>query len=257
MKYNYHTHTARCNHASGTDRELAIAAYENGVRELGFSDHVPQIGFEGVFDSWFRMKPNETAEYFASIEALKEEFEGKMSILSGFEVEYYPRHFDALCEHIAPFCPDYLILGQHFVNNEYDGVYVGAPGCDEENLFKYVEQVEEALKTGLFTYLAHPDLPNFSGNEDSLKKAFTKLCEIAKAASVPVECNLLGLQGNRWYPKKSFFEAAAKVGCDVVLGLDAHSPSAFNSEKDEKFALEMLRDCGIIPIEKPILRRPF
>ncbi len=257
MKYNYHTHTYRCNHASGTDEEMVIAAIENGIEELGFSDHVPQIGFEGIFNSWFRMKPNETAEYFSSIASLKERFAGKINILSGFEVEYYPKHFEALCEHIAPFCPDYLILGQHFTNNEYDGVYVGNYGCSDEALLEYVDQIEEALKTGLFSYLAHPDLPNHIGNEETLRKAHLRICEIAKSLDIPVECNLLGLQGNRWYPKKSFFEAAAQVGCDVVLGLDAHSPVAFKSEKDEKFALEMLRDCGIIPIEKPILRRPF
>lgn len=257
MKYNYHTHTYRCNHASGSDLEYAEAAYNNGFLEIGFSDHVPQPGFEGVFNSWFRMKPSETTEYFNSINKLKERFEGKMNILSGFEVEYYPKHFEALCEHIAPFSPDYLILGQHFSNNEYDGEYLGNSGCSEDSLWQYIEQIEAALKTGMFTYLAHPDLPDFRGNEEILAKAHLRLCEIARAADVPVECNLLGIKGNRWYPKKSFFEAAAKTGCPVVLGLDAHEPDAFNHSKEEKIALDLLRECGIIPIDKPVIRRPF
>ncbi|MBR6650838.1 MAG: histidinol-phosphatase [Clostridia bacterium] len=257
MKYNYHTHTYRCNHAGGSDLEYARAAYDNGFVEIGFSDHVPQIGFKGIFDSWFRMAPEETAAYFDSINKLKEEFDGKMNILSGFEVEYYPKHFQALCEHIAPFAPDYLILGQHFSNNEYDGEYLGDSGCHEEALWQYAQQIEDALKTGLFTYLAHPDLPNFRGSEETLQKVHLRLCETAKAAGVPIECNLLGIKGNRWYPKKSFFEIAAKVGCPVVLGLDAHSPDAFNHEKEEKIALDLLRECGIIPIDKPIIRRPF
>lgn len=257
MKYNYHTHTYRCNHAGGSDLEYAKEAYNNGFLEIGFSDHVPQPGFKGIFESWFRMKPEETAEYFRSIEELKNEFEGKMNILSGFEVEYYPKHFDVLCELIAPFRPDYLILGQHFSNNEYDGEYLGDSSCHEESLWKYTEQIEQALKTGLFTYLAHPDLPNYRGSEETLSKVHLRLCEIAKAADVPVECNLLGIKGNRWYPKKSFFEAAKKTGCNVVLGLDAHTPDAFRCEKEEKFALDLLRECGIIPIDKPIIRRPF
>ena len=257
MKYNYHTHTYRCNHAGGSDAEYAEAAYKKGFLEIGFSDHVPQPGFEGVFDSWFRMKPEETEKYFASVRSLKEQYEGKMNILAGFEVEYYPKHFEALCEHLAPFKPDYLILGQHFTNNEYDGTYLGNRGCSDEALCRYVEQVEEALKTGMFSYLAHPDLPNYTEDEETLRKAHLKLCEIAKTADVPVECNLLGIMGNRWYPQKSFFEAAAQIGCDVVLGLDAHSPQAFDCEKEEKTALDLLAECGIIPMEKPILRRPF
>ena len=41
MKANYHTHTARCGHAEGTDEEYVLAAIERGFDEMGFSDHVP------------------------------------------------------------------------------------------------------------------------------------------------------------------------------------------------------------------------
>lgn len=257
MKYNYHTHTARCNHAGGSDESFAALAYENGIIELGFADHVPQPGFEGRFESWFRMKPEETAGYFESIRSLRAQYEGRMNILAGFEVEYYPDHFDAMLEHLRPFEPDYFILGQHFTNNEYDGTYLGAPGCTEETLWKYVEQVKEAMKTGYFSYLAHPDLPNVSCSREVLRQAAKEICLSAKEEGMPLECNLLGVMGNRWYPKKDFFEVAGEVGCQVILGLDAHSPDSFICEKYEKDAREMLSQCGIVPIEKLTLRRPF
>ena len=38
MIANFHTHTARCNHATGTDREYVEAAIRAGVKSLGFSD---------------------------------------------------------------------------------------------------------------------------------------------------------------------------------------------------------------------------
>ena len=41
MKANYHTHTARCGHATGTGEDYVLAAIEQGFDELGFSDHVP------------------------------------------------------------------------------------------------------------------------------------------------------------------------------------------------------------------------
>ena len=257
MIANYHTHTARCNHAGGSDRQYAEAAYKSGILELGFADHTPQPGLEGIFDSWFRMKPCETEGYFASIRSLKEEFKGKMNILAGFEVEYYPDCFEALCEFLHPFAPDYFILGQHFTNNEHDGVYVGSANCPTKALLQYVKQIEKAVSTGMFSYIAHPDLPNFSGNTDDLIAAYKDICDIANGANIPVECNLLGIQGGRWYPKKDFFEVAAIKNSQVILGLDAHLPDSFICEKAENHALEMLAECGIKPIDKLPLRRPF
>ncbi|MBQ7835662.1 MAG: histidinol-phosphatase [Clostridia bacterium] len=257
MKYNYHTHTARCNHADGNDADYVKAAYESGIAQLGFADHVPQPGFEGIFESWFRMKPCETEGYFESIRQLKEQYKDKMDILAGFEVEYYPGHFDSMLSHISTFKPDYLILGQHFTNNEYDGVYVGSPQCTEESMWKYVEQVKEAVKTGLFSYIAHPDLPNVSCSEDIIKKAAYEICAAAIDDGIPVECNLLGLMGNRWYPKKAFFEVAGDMGCPVILGLDAHLPDSFICTQYENHAMKMLAECGITPIDKLNIRRPF
>ena len=39
MKVNYHTHTKRCGHASGEDREYVESAIEAGLEVLGFADH--------------------------------------------------------------------------------------------------------------------------------------------------------------------------------------------------------------------------
>ena len=41
MKYNFHTHTYHCHHASGTPEEYVLRAIEGGVTEMGFSDHFP------------------------------------------------------------------------------------------------------------------------------------------------------------------------------------------------------------------------
>ena len=47
MTANYHTHTWRCNHASGTEREYIEKAIESGIRILGFSvpeySHIPLL----------------------------------------------------------------------------------------------------------------------------------------------------------------------------------------------------------------------
>ena len=43
MHTNYHTHTYRCHHAFGTEREYIEKAIEAGFTVLGFSDHTPQF----------------------------------------------------------------------------------------------------------------------------------------------------------------------------------------------------------------------
>ena len=40
MIANYHTHTQRCRHATGTARDYVLAAIEGGLKELGFSDNL-------------------------------------------------------------------------------------------------------------------------------------------------------------------------------------------------------------------------
>ena len=53
MIANYHTHTIRCNHAKGTEREYIEQAIKEGFKILGFSDHVPQP-YPDDFYSWIR-----------------------------------------------------------------------------------------------------------------------------------------------------------------------------------------------------------
>ena len=43
---NYHSHTPRCNHAHGEEREYIETAIKAGYSVLGFSDHSPQV-FDG------------------------------------------------------------------------------------------------------------------------------------------------------------------------------------------------------------------
>ena len=73
MYANYHTHTVLCNHASGEMREYVETAIKNGIKVLGFSDHVP-YPFENEYYSYFRMRVCEAQDYVNSVAALREEF---------------------------------------------------------------------------------------------------------------------------------------------------------------------------------------
>ncbi|MBE6647977.1 MAG: histidinol-phosphatase HisJ family protein [Ruminococcaceae bacterium] len=256
MVFNLHTHTHRCNHATGTEKEYIEHAVSHGVKTLGFSDHAPYCFPDGYY-SHFRMTKGDTSDYFNTLRSLKEEFAGKIDIFIGLEAEYYPAHFSDFLDFIKPYNPDYLILGQHFINNEYDGKYSYIPTDDESVLKKYVEQSIEALKTGKFTYMAHPDLINFTGNTDVYLREMKKLCICAKEMDIPLEINLLGLMDNRAYPKEIFFRLVAEMGNKVILGADAHKPENVYNENVISKAKDFIKKTGVTILESVKLRSVF
>lgn len=255
MIANYHSHTWRCKHAGGTEREYVEQAIAAGIRILGFSDHTP-YPFPNGHVSHFRMAPNQAEDYFRTLSDLKQEYAGQIEIHIGVEAEYYPAHFEALLQLLGNYPCEYMIMGQHFINNELDGVYSGSPTSEKAVLTRYVSQVLEGLATGKFSYLAHPDLLHWVGDEAFYKREMTRLCCGVKELGLPVEINLLGLHECRHYPADLFWRIAGEVGPDVILGCDAHTPDALNRPQVEvagrtlaaQYGLRMLETTELLPL---------
>lgn len=254
MRVNYHTHTTRCNHAKGTEVEYIENALAAGIEVLGFSDHSPYL-FDGDYYSWFRMKPQELTEYVDTIKNLQKVYEGRIELPIGVEVEYYP----ALFARILPFLKDhgieYMLLGQHYLENEIGTQYSGNPTDDPQALKTYCRQVRDGMQLGLFTYLAHPDILNFTGDPALYKTQMRGICQDAKSCGMLLEYNLLGLRAKRSYPVDVFWEMAAEEGCTAVLGIDAHDPYSLNDPKTELEARENLKALGITLEENPVLKK--
>lgn len=254
MIANYHTHTVRCNHASGTEEEYILNAIERGIKILGFSDHTPYF-FEGDYYSYFRMRPYLLDDYVNTINALKEKYKDKIEIHLGVEVEYYPTPFNRLLDLLRSKGVEYMLLGQHFVGDEAGEPYCGRENDSDENLKRYVDQTIEGMETGLFTYLAHPDLLWYTGDEETYTREMSRLCAAAKRLDMPLEINLLGLSTGRNYPNEKFWEVAAKYGCKAILGCDAHSPESLSDLQIEKKARELAQKVGIEIIDTVQLKR--
>lgn len=244
MKANYHTHTWRCNHASGTEREYIETAIEHGIEILGFSDHTP-YPFPGGYTSSFRMHVDQIDDYVRTLEMLREAYRGDIEIHIGFEAEYYPAYFDDLLRLLEDYPIEYLLLGQHFLGNERGDTYSGVPTASEKKLARYVEQTKEAMETGRFAYFAHPDLFNFVGSSEVYDKYMRELCENAKTLRVPLEINFLGLYDGRNYPNPRFWKIAGEVGCDVIFGADAHAPGMVWNPWSLGQASEMVEQYGL------------
>ena len=255
MIANYHTHTHYCDHAKGSPEDCVLAAIEAGLSELGFSEHIPYI-FPDGHESHFRMKRENLKKYVEDVKALKEKYADKIKIHLGLEVEYYPALFDKTMESVKGLGIEYILLGQHFLNDTE--TMHGCQPKDEENHIKtYTELVCEGMRRGVFTYLCHPDMINFTGDGEIYDRYARMICETAKECGVPLEFNLLGYSTGRNYPQKRFFEMAAKVGNEVTIGIDAHNPERFFEADFERSAMALLEEIGIKPIKRVKLQNPF
>lgn len=252
MLKNYHTHTSLCRHAVGTMEEYVKAAIDGGLQVLGFSDHIPVIGFPDDYYSSWRMRPEELPIYVQMVRSLQEKYKDKILIRLGFEMEYYPDCFEKTLRFLEQASYDYLILGQHAIYNEYDGTYANRPGMDECILQQSVKQAVQGMKTGVFSCLAHPDLCGNVVDDERYRQIMQPLLETALEMDIPLECNLLGVRDRRHYPTRRFFEIAAEYGCKVILGVDAHDPDALRNHEDEREALQLLAECGVTNIVEDI-----
>lgn len=259
MKTNYHTHTERCKHAYGSEEEFILAAIEGGIEELGFADHTPWPFKTKDFEPRMRMKLSQFQDYLDTCTALKEKYKDQISIKIGLECEYYEEYIDWL-EHIAKNKVDYLIFGNHYAYS--DDIYPIAPymgNCvkDPVSLQAYVESSLKGIRSGLFSYFAHPDLfmrcyPQI--DEHVLQAAHT-LCKACADEKLPLEINLSAvavLMRNPYslYPCRPFYEIAKSYGCSVIIGYDAHTPDPLKDRQLYEFACKWIDEIGLHRIEK-------
>lgn len=253
MTYNYHAHTARCGHASGTEEEYIQCAIKGGITHMGFSDHVPFLFPDGS-ESYYRIPMAQARDYFDTLNALREKYRGQIDLTIGFEMEYYPTFFRDMLDTALSLGAEYLILGQHFSGDELpNGFYVANPTDNPALLEEYVTNILTAMDTGLFSYVAHPDLFNFTGDEAVYEFHMRRLCVAAREKNIPLEINFLGMRAGRHYPQDRFWKLAGEEKSPVTFGFDSHDVSgAFDSDSLPR-AMELVERYGLNYIGEPKL----
>lgn len=240
QSFNYHTHTFRSGHGEYcSDAEIVKIAKENGITELGFSEHIPNPSLV-LPDEDHRMLLSEVDEYINSINHLKSN-NPNMTIIAGFEAEFDPIQESFLGEMREKV--DYMVLGQHFVANGLTKVQMkGNPNYPIE----YASMISKAIDSGIFDIVAHPDI--FMEIRDTMtdeqsKKLFDEnsmiasqiICEKARDMGIPIEINFGGVNknqilsdGNLSYPHPTFWKIASEIdGLQIIQGIDAHNLKAF------------------------------
>jgi histidinol-phosphatase (PHP family) len=162
MPADYHLHTPLCHHATGAPIEYVAAARARGLDEIGFSDHSPMPGPE-PFDEW-RMTRAELPRYLDLV-AETAQAAAPFPVRLGLECDFIAGQ-ESWIEELAGRAPwDYLIGSVHYLAPRWDvdnprwiGRFTASETAVEEIWTLYWREYERCIASGLFDFVAHPDL---------------------------------------------------------------------------------------------------
>lgn len=253
---NYHTHTPLCHHAEGPTDAYVRTAVRCGYDILGFSDHTPWRYATPGHVSRIRMLPEELDGYVRSLQRLRRQYEGRIKLYIGLEAEYYPAYMDWLLAEKERLGIEYLIFGCHYDTTDEGGLYFGR-ATEPDQIKRYAECAVAGMETGLYRYLAHPDLylhryPRFDRTAEEVARA---LCEAAARLDLPLEYNLAGLDCRpqpgcgMGYTTAEFWQVAAEYPVKAIVGCDAHAPSELDRVPEIERSAAWLRGLGLTVLD--------
>ena len=225
---DYHTHTPLCHHAEGWPVDYARAAAGCGLGELGFSDHSPM---RERFDDW-RMLREDLPRYFDEVARARAEFP-QLNIKLGLECDFIPGQ-ESWIEELAGMADwDYLIGSVHYLPDGWDvdnpkNIRRHMDGGAESVWQSYWKVYEQCIRSGLFDFVAHPDLPKKFGIRPGgdLVRFYRRSIEALAETGVAYEINTAGMRKEcaEQYPDRQFIELACAAGVPVLINSDAHRP---------------------------------
>lgn len=254
MNYNYHTHTKYCRHGYDEMEDYVKQSIANGIRYMGFSEHNHFI-FPDGYESYYRILTECVPEYLAECQRLRELYKDHIDLKIGYEMEYYAPYFPAMLKTVLQSGAQYLILGQHHIRcerpDDTPSLFVTE---DEKDLIDYTNSLIEGIKSGVYSYVAHPDLINYQGSNEALYvEQMEKLCRTSSEYDIPLEINFGGMRVNRHYPGDRFFQIAGRIGCPITMGMDAHSAEEAYDQESLKKGIQMIKTHNLNYIGMPKL----
>lgn len=229
MLSNFHTHTYLCKHAEGTPLHYVRQAAAGGCSALGFSDHCPYPND----DIWLycRMSAADIPLYKRLVEEAKKEAD--FPVYFGFECEWSPRHRSWFKDELlGRYGADYLVFGSHWfpLNGEFKYI---ASVTEKRLLRTYIDFTIEGMKSGIYKFLAHPDLflSGIHSIDADCLACTDALIDAANDLGMPLEINGYGLIKSKvqrdygedyQYPVAAFWKRAAQKNARIICNADAH-----------------------------------
>ena len=237
---DYHVHTPLCHHAAGWPVEYARRALELGFSEIGLADHNPM---REQFDEW-RMAIADLPRYLEEVERARAEFP-QLTIRLGLECDFIEGR-EKWIEELATMADwDFFIGSVHYIPEGWD---VDNPrhlrrhlGHAEEIWTSYWKNFERAVRSGLYDFMGHPDLPKKFGYrpEGELRRFYEPAVAAMAECGVAYEINTAGLRKDcrELYPAPDFVRLAYEAGVPLLINSDAHAVAELGAGFAEAVAL--------------------
>ena len=234
IRKDYHVHESHSSDAPGaTVKKYCRMAERRGIDEIAFTTHLILTGP----DVEHGVSPEKIPEYLDEIEAARRGT--TVELRSGLEVDYFPeverRIETVLDEHSL----DFVLGSLHYIRGIDIGSRRNSPRFFagrslEESLDVYFDGFREAIESGLFDAMAHPDYfrkylhltrPEPATWEEYGATIYEAIDSL-RSHGVGISVNSSGWRHGIGdvYPIRGLLEAANKAGVEkVTVGSDCHS----------------------------------
>jgi len=244
-----HIHGAPWSNGWANYRRSVWQAWRNGLHIAGLSEHGPRFNYLVPFRS---LSLAELDKYFHTIEEIRLEFAGEIEVLSGLELDYNQRMVEYYSNLLPRLPLDYVIGAIHSVEDwipEIPQSYETSAlaGKNAEQLYQaYFQKLTEAAQSGLFDFIAHPDLvkkalPHLGMKKpDNLQTLYQETAKMLAACDVGIEINTRGKllpDVGEFYPHIDFLTECRRAGVHLTIGSDAHQPQNVGLAVEEAFRL--------------------
>lgn len=225
--------------------DLARVAVERGLGELGFADHNPM---PESFDDW-RMSIDELPRYIDAVAEARAAFP-QLNIKLGLECDFV-NGYESWIEKLAGMADwDFLIGSVHYLPEGWEidhPKYIGRHTEDADSIWTgYWAQYERCIRSGLFDFVAHPDLPKKFGFRPSgdLRRFYEPVIAALAETGTPYEINTAGWRKEcaEQYPARQFIELAHAAGVPLLISSDAHAPGEVAAGFENAASIAV--DCG-------------
>lgn len=251
--YNLHAHTQYCDGRDTMD-EIAEAAQKGGMRYFAFTPHSPIN-----VSSPCNMDKGSMDEYLMNVWRLRDEYSGRMELLSSLEIDGMGREYGPHIDYFQRLPLDFRLGSVHFVPNQ-EGVYIDCDGRYERfsrNLKeayqgdlryvveKYFEHVLVMIERGGFELLGHfdkiagnaamadPDIENNGWYESLVDDVVSH----SLSAGLVVEINTKAfLDKGRFFPAERWWPKLTAAGLPFAVDSDAHYASKVVAGRAEAFS---------------------
>ena len=261
QKYTLHTHTIGFD-GKNTANDIISHARELGFNTIGISNHFivhPKIKqskmypysvrgrYSNIYSADFDEVLSRFIPHYAELDRLREQ-NPDMKILGGMEVDFFDdtKWRKGFEQGISVLKPDYIIGACHFI--EYDNMLLNSHDWknatpDEQNilLHLYWDKVAKAAQSGLFTWMAHLDLPKKAnlGQTDNWTATERKAVDAIAKSDTAIEINTGYYHPYCYepYPSNRILQMVRDNNIPVLVSDDAHASAQLGRHFDEAESL--------------------